>query len=202
MALTSSHHRHHCFPLQVTCLFLWGGITYPFHRKYSPSNPWSTKSWMEVKNGFGTSPTSILDKESFFIGLDRLHELVSQAPYTNHIFSIYNSHQFASAFYKNFTIGPESSGYELKYSAFFWRDNPSDDGLLVNAGPTVFSTTDHDTNGCATLRRSAGWYGSGDCKGFSTFADPMQWPVNHMIWTVQTMRFKLSRRTKFYTERP
>lgn len=200
MALTSSHHHHHCFPLQVTCIFLWGGITYPFHRKYSPSDPWSTKSWTEVKNGFGTSPAGIPDKENFFIGLDRLHELLSQALYTNHIFSTYNGNQLASAFYRNFTVGPESLGYELKYSDFFWRDNPSDDGLLVNAGPIMFSTMDHNTNGCASLRGSAGWYGSGDCRGFSMFADPVLWPVNSVRWPVETMRFKLSRWSKFCAE--
>lgn len=201
--LYAVHSKHHCYPfqplLQVTCIFAWGGVTYPYHRKYSPSDPWSNKSWAQVKNGIGTSPSGIPDKENYFIGLDRLHELVSQAEYLNHIFSMYNGwSMFASAFYKNFTVGPESSDYELRYNTYYWLANPADDGLQVKVAPTVFSTFDHDPNGCAARKYAAGWYGSDKCLGFSMFADPMYWPVFEYRWQVNEMIFNLIRTSNFY----
>lgn len=183
----------------MTCTFVGYGVTYPFRRVSSPADLWFNKGWEEAKRGIGADASTIADLTNFFIGLDRLHEIVSQAEYHNHVLSMYNGGSaYASAHYKNFTVGPESSGYELSYSAFYWEYNPADDGLNVSAGPVVFSTIDHDPRGCAARRGAAGWYGSDDCQGYSMFADPLLWPVHGVDQQVQLTVFNLQRQSDFY----
>ncbi|KAK7487232.1 hypothetical protein BaRGS_00021460 [Batillaria attramentaria] len=104
---------------------------------------------------------------------------------------------YSSAKYRGFTIGPESSGFELAFDSF--QGNNSADGLTATP-PLVFSTRDHDVNGCAAARGYPGWYGS-DCAGYSHFADVLLWPVNEtevgeMYWA----NFVFERKSPYYED--
>ncbi|KAK7484148.1 hypothetical protein BaRGS_00024637 [Batillaria attramentaria] len=150
-----------------------------------------------ANNGFGDDLNAVPNSESFFIGLQRLHELLSQAPYNNHIFMSWeNWAHKGSAYYDNFTIGPESTGFALTYSNFFTTDNHADNGL-VDVRPVVFSTQDNDIYGCAAAKLAAGWYGT-DCTAYSVFADNFLWPVRGVDTQIDTAVFNLVRYDDFY----
>jgi hypothetical protein len=55
---------------QVRCAFDWGGATYPFER----TNFSTDLTWSMMTNGYGNPAHS-----NFFVGMDNLHYLTSQA---------------------------------------------------------------------------------------------------------------------------
>ncbi|XP_070184150.1 angiopoietin-2-like [Littorina saxatilis] len=157
---------------------MYGGLTYPLCRLVSGTS-WSSATWTQVKDGFGDDLNVDPDpnKLKYFIGLDKLHQLLNQARYTFSIHCKYGSalEGTAVARYRNFTLGPEASGYQLSYNGPFLYDttDPAEDGLQSGS---PFAAPGNDGNGCAGSRGAPGWYGPA-CSGHSMFADPPTWPV-------------------------
>ncbi|KAL8612764.1 hypothetical protein ACOMHN_033435 [Nucella lapillus] len=167
----------------VRCRLQWGGVTYPIKRSVSTSVPWIDVTWNQIKSGFSTSTS-----DDFFIGLDKVHQILSQAKYQLQVFSMYNVWgSQAQAYYENFTLGPDSSGYELRYDSFAWLYNQADNGL-DGVLPKKFCTKDH--GGC--MCGKWGWLGS-DCKGFDLLRDPPLWPVGGSLRELNGFEFCLVR---------
>ena len=80
-------------------------------RMKSASSPNFNINWAQLKAGLISDLLNNHNPSNFFIGLDNLHTLLSQADYRLHL-SLYH----AGHYYNNFHIGPESSNYELTYS--------------------------------------------------------------------------------------
>ncbi|XP_070193903.1 angiopoietin-4-like [Littorina saxatilis] len=153
---------------------MYGGRTYPLWRLVSGTS-WSSATWTQVKDGFGDD-LKVDPDPNYFIGLDKLRQLLSQASYTTNIRCRYGSawEGTAVANYHNFTLGPEASGYQLSYNGFLsYSTNPAEDGLQSGSR---FAAPGNDGNGCAGSRGAPGWYGPA-CSGHSMFADPPTWPV-------------------------
>ncbi|XP_070178532.1 fibrinogen beta chain-like [Littorina saxatilis] len=188
-------------PFKVKCD---GAVTYVFSRVASSTAvPWSSMSWNDAKHGLGDD-LSVLNAasnpENFFIGLIKLRQIVSQAEYNTHIFFSYDGwSKLGMPNYNNFTLGPESSDFQLSYRDFnIYNGNAADNGLNAN-NPIVFCTTDHDTNGCAGTKDAPGWYGTG-CKGYSVFADPPSWPVGGIVQQTNIFIIDLQRHSDFYDD--
>ncbi|XP_070193902.1 uncharacterized protein [Littorina saxatilis] len=160
----------------VRCRFDWGGVTYPLSRRVRDTS-WSSVTWTQAKDGLGDDLAVAPDSRNYFVGLDKLYQLLSQGSYVGLIASSYSTSFIGiSAFFFNFTVGPESSGYRLTYDSFSTNAiKPALNGLNASS-PLLFSASGNDGNGCAEVRGAPGWYGS-DCSGHSMFADPPTWPV-------------------------
>ncbi|KAK7102654.1 hypothetical protein V1264_020844 [Littorina saxatilis] len=163
-------------PFLVRCRFDWGGVTYPLSRRVRDTS-WSSVTWTQAKDGLGDDLAVAPDSRNYFVGLDKLYQLLSQGSYVGLIASSYSTSFIGiSAFFFNFTVGPESSGYRLTYDSFSTNAiKPALNGLNASS-PLLFSASGNDGNGCAEVRGAPGWYGS-DCSGHSMFADPPTWPV-------------------------
>ncbi|XP_070175616.1 fibrinogen gamma chain-like [Littorina saxatilis] len=163
-------------PFLVQCHFGWGGIIYPLWRVVSET-PWSNVTWEQAKEGFGDDLSLRPGSTNFFIGLEKLHQILAQSVYNCQVLSKYGaSWTTSTAFYDNFTVGHELSSYALSYGAFYDRLNTPSSNGLNGSSPVVFATVGKDPHGCVGSRGAAGWYGS-DCGGHSMFADPPTWPV-------------------------
>ena len=60
-----------------------------------------------------TNPNSL----NYFIGLEQLHTILSQANYRLHLSLWGGNSQAVGNYYNNFDIGPESTNYEFRYSS-------------------------------------------------------------------------------------
>ena len=182
------------------CDFVSSGSTFYFKRTYLSTSQWSNKSWVEAKHSIGANSTDKFNKNDFFIGLDGLHELASQANYTKRVLLLDLSVPIHGVVhYFDFNVGPESSNYTVNYSRFESDYGSVENELNSANGPTVFSTMDHDPNGCAALKGAAGWYNS-ECTGLSLFADPLYWTINNVSRVMQVVAFGLYRQSGFYGE--
>lgn len=164
------------------CEFGYGhGNTQPLIRLNRDWQRWSDKTWTDYKNGFGISNQHIPDQGYFFIGLDKLHQLLDQDNYSINVFAIYDyGWKKTSSFYMDFNIGNESSNYELRYNRFFTKDDPGGNGFHYSPSEsTTFSSYDHQPTNCATTSgKGAGWYGPhSHCYSYSVFEDPPYWPL-------------------------
>ena len=70
--------------------------------------------WNTVKRGLGQDLALVPNSGNFFIGLENLRQLTSQAGYRVLVWMT-GSPKNAAAFYYNFTLGAESSNYALSY---------------------------------------------------------------------------------------
>ncbi|XP_070198555.1 fibrinogen beta chain-like [Littorina saxatilis] len=164
-------------PFLVKCEFDWGGMTFPLWRQVSGTS-WSAVTWEQAKVGFGDDLNVEPDSKNFFVGLEKLHQILSQGLNNNQILSSYgNPWTNSGAYYHNFTVASEPTKYQLSYDNFYdYPRQPSLNGLDVSSGPVVFAAPGNDPNSCAETRGAPGWYGS-NCSGHSMFADPPTWPV-------------------------
>ena len=70
------------------------------------------------KGGYGEDLVQHPDSRDFFVGLENMHHLTMQANYKVHV-SFYNTATavYYGHNYRNFSIGPESSSYEVIFSS-------------------------------------------------------------------------------------
>jgi hypothetical protein len=110
-------------------------------------------TWSDYKAGFGNL------NANFWLGLDLIHELTSQAPTTLDvvILDINNRHV---CYYGFFSVGNESSGYQLLIDGFVSTTTGPD--ALLGRNLTRFSTYDNDQDGNAAenhaLTYQSGWW--------------------------------------------
>ena len=101
---------------QVYCMFKWNGVTYVMSRTASkPTSINFNANWTQLKEGMMNEVRSDPSSENYFIGLENLHKLVSQASYRLRL-SLSNGQLRAKYFYENFNIDSESSRYALSYT--------------------------------------------------------------------------------------
>ena len=102
---------------QVYCKFQWSGATYVMRRASSkPSSINFNANWTQLKEGMMNEVRSDPSSENYFIGLENLHQLLSQANYLLHL-SLWSDTLGAGHYYENFSINSESSRYALSYTA-------------------------------------------------------------------------------------
>ncbi|KAK7095009.1 hypothetical protein V1264_006475 [Littorina saxatilis] len=195
-------------PFVVMCEFGYGhGNTQPLIRLYQNSPPWSNKTWSDYKNGLGISNQQIPDRECYFIGLDKLHQLLDQANYSINVFAMYDhGGQKTASFYMDFNIGNESSNYELRYNRFFTKEDPGGNGFHYSPSEsTSFSSYDHQPTNCASAsanEKGAGWYGPHPgCYSYSVFEDPPYWPLaDDTAQQMEKILFNVHRDSDFYED--
>ena len=88
------------------------------------------------KGGYGEDLQQLPSSRDFFIGLENLHHLTMQAEYTLHV-SFYGGVIPYGHLYDNFTIGPESTSYELTFSSYVHL--PHDDASCLPICVSAFS---------------------------------------------------------------
>nr|KAG5699869.1 hypothetical protein BaRGS_034643 [Batillaria attramentaria] len=156
---------------------------------------------MEAVTGFGGDLTVPPDDKNFFIGLDNLHHLSSQAGYNAQFFMKYNNWSGSGgAFYSGWTIGPASSNYSLTYTQYYANSNQPADNGLGSQLPLLFATPDHDVAGCASVRGWPGWFGA-DCSGYSVFADNPTWPFNGTDGVLDMVVLYMVKKTAYFDEK-
>ena len=96
---------------QVLCNFRFGGTTVPLQRE---SLDMANMDWATAKAGLAADRQQDRRASDFFVGLQQLHELTSQADYEVHV-SLFGGNTGAGTLYSGFTVGPESSSYSLTY---------------------------------------------------------------------------------------
>ncbi|KAK7095311.1 hypothetical protein V1264_006737 [Littorina saxatilis] len=181
-------------PFKVVCGMKYGGITFLI-KKNSLSLP---LNWSAFKAGFGDNLNVVPDSENYFIGMDNLYFVTSQAPNNVH-FLFHGVGTFVSAFYDNFAVGDEASSYDLSYSRFFtipkgndYRTETAVDGFENATAPIKFATGDRN-QGCAI--DGPGWYGV-NCLGSSPFAGI--WPTESGEIRFTGVEIALVRTWEFY----
>ncbi|KAK7102617.1 uncharacterized protein [Littorina saxatilis] len=183
-------------PFPVVCLFTWGGITKAVWR-FVAGTSWAATTWSQAKQGIGYNRSAVPDYTRVFVGLDHLHQLLNQSSYQNVIQSSYGSDwDNMKAFYTDFHVGPEPSGYELSYGTFYSYDEfPALNGLK-GQGPMLFAAPGGpDPYGCVAGGAPTGWYGGSHCAGHSVFADPPTWPSpDKGVQVVRMIQFSLVRK--------
>ncbi|KAK7095310.1 hypothetical protein V1264_006736 [Littorina saxatilis] len=179
-------------PFQVLCELQWGGSTIPFLRSSMPM----PNSWSAFKNGFGDDLTTTPSSQNFFAGMENLHYLTSQANYNMQF--VFSGARWCGFYFDNFRVANENSSYSISYSVSFpgGGDVVAEDGFHNTTAPLKFSTSDRN-NGCTVASASAGWYDV-DCKGFSPFADVIQWPTDGGVHTFTGVKFALGRIGDFF----
>ena len=101
------------------CRFKWDGVSLVMVR-----TPATTPvidfdlTWSQLKAGVMGDLQSDPNSQNYFIGLENLHTLLSQADYRLHL-SMWSDAAGAAAgnYYENFHIGDEASSYALSYTA-------------------------------------------------------------------------------------
>ncbi|KAL8602054.1 hypothetical protein ACOMHN_007324 [Nucella lapillus] len=152
-----------------------GGVTYPYKKTSMATN----LPWTDFQRGFGDDLSATPKSTDHFIGLENLHYLTSQAPYTLTIF-LTDKDGNQKANYTEFVVGDEASSYSLSFDDFRTDfDNPCTAlgrGFMKDGKPPRFVTKDQDPEQCVKLRAAPGWYDD-ICTGYSPFVDILSWPT-------------------------
>ncbi|PVD21994.1 hypothetical protein C0Q70_17797 [Pomacea canaliculata] len=103
-------------PFWIFCVVDWGGLGYVLlqNNKLSLNMSWST-----AKTGIGIS-SSVANGHSsdYFVGLDNLHYLLSQADYDGNVYCLYNNGKNKGwIYYRNIVVGSENTSYALSYQS-------------------------------------------------------------------------------------
>ncbi|KAK7505137.1 hypothetical protein BaRGS_00003707, partial [Batillaria attramentaria] len=130
------------------------------------------QDWATLKAGI---PVTI-EPEDFFIGLENLHHFLLQAEYELAL-HVDGRPVSGSARYQNFTVGPESTRYEITYGGYAPGPDPADDGFGTATPPLVFHSSDDSPSGCSTLNGGANWYGAGCTGDGRIFGSEKKWPM-------------------------
>ncbi|XP_070175554.1 fibrinogen gamma chain-like [Littorina saxatilis] len=176
----------------VRCEFTWG-VTAVFRRL---DTSLFNRDWNELAHtGINPHDPNIYD---YFVGLQQLHEMTSQAAYELNVVAWIGSYS-KSILYDNFTVGPESTHYAVTYSRF--RPNTDFQDGFAAPPPIVFSALYRDVNGCFGQKGAAGWYGV-DCSGFSLFTDgAFYWPgTGSEPVPLDRVEIKFVRQSDFYDD--
>ncbi|XP_013105963.2 fibrinogen C domain-containing protein 1-like [Stomoxys calcitrans] len=115
------------------------------------------RNWTEYKNGFGNAPQG-----EFFLGLQKLHELTSEAPHELLVILRDWQDDVRYAHYDHFAVGSENEKYSLMELGLY-SGNAGDD--LKNFKGMKFSTFDSDNDAsdefhCAELFTGGWWFES------------------------------------------
>lgn len=114
------------------------------------------RSWDDYRQGFGQL------NGSFFIGLDKLHQLTTSRSHELYIYLRNNANETRFARYSNFVIGDSSEQFRLKSLGKF--QGTAGNSLEYHLG-MKFSTYDEDNDkheiNCAAEWESGWWFG--DC---------------------------------------
>ncbi|PVD21988.1 hypothetical protein C0Q70_17791 [Pomacea canaliculata] len=176
-------------PFWILCLLNNGGFNYILIRNGIMS---SNVSWATAKTGIGD--TTMTDSSNFFIGLENLHNLLSQADYFATVYCHFDSNPSEGWLtYESFVVGPESSSYALSYESVNSAQTEFLDNVF-NDSALLFSTFDHDPNSCK--KGYPGWFGS-DCAESPPFADSVVWPVNGEPKNVDYLFIQVFRSSNF-----
>ena len=111
------------------------------------------RDWQDYKRGFG-----YLESE-FWLGLDKLHRLTTQARYRLKVVLEKANGDTAYATYDNFKIGDEEGSYKLLLGDY---EGTAGDSMTYHAG-MLFSTKDRDNDNkhsthCAKKNKGGWWY--------------------------------------------
>ncbi|KAK7494131.1 hypothetical protein BaRGS_00014604, partial [Batillaria attramentaria] len=126
-------------------------------------------SWDQAKLGFGQMTSA-----DFFLALDNLHYLTSQATYNMVIHLVDAVHsQSHTATFNNFKMSDEDSLYTATY------EGTSGQGGGFPNSPITFCNWDRDCHGgCAKAKDGLpGWF-DGSCDGFVAYGRVLEWVVN------------------------
>ena len=93
------------------CSFQYGGTTFPLRRESLTS---VALDWAAAKAGLAGDLHTDPQSGNFFVGLDRLHQLLSQGRYEVHV-SLWGGVSGAGAIYDGLHVGPENASYALTY---------------------------------------------------------------------------------------
>ena len=74
-------------------------------------------TWQRLKAGLMSEVLSIPNSLNYFIGLQQLHTILSQASYRLHLSLWGGDSEGVGNYYNNFEIGSESTNYEFRYSS-------------------------------------------------------------------------------------
>ncbi|KAG8141865.1 hypothetical protein E2320_006530 [Naja naja] len=106
------------------------------------------QNWRTYESGFGNP------NYEFWLGLDKLHQIISQGPYELRV-DLRDRDETAYALYNKFTVGDARTRYRLKVDGY------SGDSLSYHNGRS-FSTFDKDNDSaitnCALSYKGAFWY--------------------------------------------
>lgn len=140
-----------------------GGGWTVFQRRYNGTISFHDKLWNDYRYGFGNV------SEEYWLGNDRLHELLSRGDYVLrvHIEDWANNARYAE--YKLFNIGSASENYRLTVGKY---SGNAGDSLATN-NQTAFSTTDvqndlrNADSSCASVNYIGAWWYPYGC-GYSS----------------------------------
>ncbi|KAL8621112.1 hypothetical protein ACOMHN_048154 [Nucella lapillus] len=189
---------------EVYCSMSGGGQTWPYFKSSMPTN----LTWQQFKEGFGDDLKTIRYPGNFFIGLDNLHHLTSQASYTL-LLRLYVSScpscdmgiTSVDVIYDNFSVGSEDAAYVLQYDEAVAYSSDGEEipsgNVFDMANPPRFATKDRDDNKCVEKTDNPGWY-SALCQEYSPFASNVTWPVNNGTVAFSAVLFSLERTSDFY----
>ena len=115
-----------------------GGWTVFQQRKRKLRGKGFQRPWTGCKNGFGRTGSA---QRGYWIGLDDLNSLTSNGRYTLRV-DLNTTNEAGYAIYSNFSVGDESTGYQLKLN---YSRGTIGDSMTENNG-MKFSTSDRDND--------------------------------------------------------
>ncbi|XP_070184873.1 ficolin-1-like [Littorina saxatilis] len=184
----------------VKCQFRAGGETWPLRRRGSTN---FCQDWATCKAPYNMQDLPSQDPK-YFIGLENLHHLLSQAEYKLRVYMLVMiGTRYVSKMmrYTNFSVDAESSSFAVTHDGFDCTNCDADDAFSGSL-PVVFVSGGHDVNGCSAQRGGkSGWFGS-NCKGSDLFSNGLfYWPVNDTDTEVILIDFAFTRvSTSFYDD--
>ncbi|XP_070175724.1 microfibril-associated glycoprotein 4-like [Littorina saxatilis] len=187
-------------PIEVKCQFRAGGETWPLRRRGSTN---FCQDWATCKAPYNMQDL-LSPHPEYFIGLENLHHLLSQAEYKLRVYMLMmNGTGYVSKtmHYTNFSVDAESSSFAVTHDGFDCTNCDADDAFSGSL-PVVFVSGGHDVNGCSAQRGGkSGWFGS-NCKGSDLFSNGLfYWPVNGTDTDVRLIEFAVTRvSTSFYDD--
>ena len=163
---------------------------------------WKSFKWDQYKNGMGSYKGL-----NFFVGLENLRYILSQAEYRLNMYNIYYDPKPAEPIlqpsFRNITLRDEASRYAMSYSVY----STSTPSIVLDLDPFQgegvlhpFCTVDNDCGTCAK-DQGPGWYytAGGGCVGSSPFAIKAQWPYDDQgIFTIDSTEYSFERIGDFY----
>ncbi|XP_025112838.1 uncharacterized protein LOC112575300 [Pomacea canaliculata] len=131
-------------PFWIVCVLDYGGLGYILLRNSLSAS--FNVNWATARTGIGDTSSAMTFFSNYFIGLENLHHMLSQADYMANVYCQYDGDAKGWVYYNNFTVGPQNSSYAMSYqSTFTYSTDYLDDGFNSQV-PILFHTIDHDPN--------------------------------------------------------
>ncbi|XP_074650557.1 fibrinogen gamma chain-like [Tubulanus polymorphus] len=175
-------------PFYVSCYLhsSGSGIGSAFFAVHDRGSIGFDRTWQEYVDGFGQDLTTVTFPSSYFMGLERLHQITSNAKSYNLILSLEFSDGSKSTLnYRNFKVGDATVNYKLSYTSFTQAagrtSNPTNNEFEIESSKSpknmAFSTPDRDNDqsptNCATSAKSGWWFN--DCTTTPLFSSTPRW---------------------------